>query len=171
MKSIIEKMPEYAKDIKLNLQSVMKPSEFLSDKQIAGLALVSALASRNKEVIEAARRNATLVLNDAETRGVMAAFAVMSMNNIYYRSLHLLEDKSYSQMPAGLRMTLMMSHGINPADFELFELAVSAINGCGNCLNGHDHGLKKQNVPPQTIQAALKIAAVVFAASVILENN
>jgi alkyl hydroperoxide reductase subunit D len=87
------------------------------------------------------------------------------MNNVYYRSLHLLSNGEYKTLPARLRMNILANPGVDKADFELWSTAVSAVNGCGMCLDSHEAELKKHGVPTQSIQAALRIAAVVNAAS------
>ena len=58
----------------------------------------------------------------------------MAMNNIYYRFVHLVHAADYKTLPAKLRMNVMAKPGVDKVDFELWSLAVSAINGCGMCL-------------------------------------
>ena len=87
------------------------------------------------------------------------------MNNVYYRSLHLISNPEYRTLPARLRMNVIANPGVEKVDFELWCTAVSAVNGCGMCLDAHEAELKKHGVPAQQIQAALRIAAVVNAAS------
>jgi alkyl hydroperoxide reductase subunit D len=89
------------------------------------------------------------------------------MNNVYYRSLHLLHNQEYRTIPARLRMNIIANPGVEKVDFELWCTAVSAINGCGMCLDSHEAELKKHGVPAAQIQTALRIAAVVNAASAI----
>ncbi len=66
-------------------------------------------------------------------------------------------------MPAKLRMNAIATHGIDKDDFELFSLAVSAINGCGMCIDSHERVLQQHGVKAETIQAAARVAAVVNA--------
>ena len=94
-----------------------------------------------------------------------AAAAIMGMNNVYYRSLHLITNPDYRTLPAKLRMNVIANPGVDKADFELWSLAVSAINGCGMCLDSHEAELRKHAVPNTSIQTALRIAAVVHAVS------
>jgi alkyl hydroperoxide reductase subunit D len=94
-----------------------------------------------------------------------AAAAIMGMNNVYYRALHLISNPEYKTLPARLRMNVLANPGVEKADFELWSLAVSAINGCGMCLDSHEAELKKHGVSAQQVQAALRIAAVVNAVS------
>src|SRR5262249_31657673 len=84
--------------------------------------------------------------------------AIMGMNNVYYRAMHLISNPEYRTMPARLRMNVLANPGVDKADFELWSFAVSAINGCGMCLDSHEAELKKAQVPAQPIQAALHAA-------------
>ena len=154
------KLPDYAKDLKLNLSSVFNTPN-LTPQQAWGTAVASALASRQPEVIRAVVADAGQHLEPAALNGAKAAAAIMGMNNVYYRALHLLKNQEYRTLPARLRMNVIANPGVDKADFELWSLAVSAINGCGACLDSHEDELKKRSVPNTQIQAALRIAAVV----------
>ncbi len=92
-----------------------------------------------------------------------AAASIMAMNNIYYRFLHLASNNDYATRPAKLRMNVIGAPGIDKADFELFCLAVSAVNGCGMCIDAHEKVLLAAGVSIDTIQTAVRIAAVVNA--------
>jgi alkyl hydroperoxide reductase subunit D len=100
-----------------------------------------------------------------------AAAAIMGMNNVYYRSLHLMHNQEYRTLPARLRMNVLANPGVDKADFELWSTAVSAVNGCGMCLDAHETELKKHGVTAPQIQAALRIAAVVNAVSRVLAGE
>ena len=79
----------------------------------------------------------------------------MGMNNVYYRALHLMKNPEYATLPARLRMNILANPGVDKVDFELWSTAVSAVNGCGMCLDAHENELKKHAVPSVNIQAAL----------------
>jgi alkyl hydroperoxide reductase subunit D len=95
------------------------------------------------------------------------------MNNVYYRSKHLLADAGaagYEDIPARLRMQVIGTHGdVDVADFEFWCFAVSAVNGCGGCLAAHERTLRDQGVGKDQVHEALRIAAVVHAVAVTLE--
>jgi len=95
----------------------------------------------------------------------------MGMNNVYYRALHLLKNQEYRTLPARLRMNIIANPGVDKTDFELWCTAVSAVNGCGMCLDSHEEELKKRGVAAQQIQAALRIAATVNAVSAVLRGE
>ena len=160
-------LPAYAKDINLNLSSLAAET-VLSDQQKWGAFLASAYAVGVPAVVKAveAEASANGLSEDAAT-AAKAAAAIMGMNNVYYRSLHLLHNQEYRTIPARLRMNVIANPGVEKIDFELWCTAVSAINGCGMCLDSHEAELKKHGVPAAQIQTALRIAAVINAASAI----
>lgn len=160
-------LPAYAKDINLNLSSLAAET-VLSDQQKWGAFLASAYAVGVPSVVKAVEAEATANgLSEAAATAAKAAAAIMGMNNVYYRSLHLLHNQEYRTIPARLRMNIIANPGVEKIDFELWCTAVSAINGCGMCLDSHEAELKKHGVPAAQIQTALRIAAVVNAASAI----
>jgi alkyl hydroperoxide reductase subunit D len=157
-------MPGYAKDISLNLSSLANET-LLSDQQKWGCFLASAHAVGVAPVVRAVEAAAAGVLSPEAMNAAKAAAAIMGMNNIYYRSLHLMKNHEYATLPARLRMNVIANPGVEKVDFELWSTAVSTINGCGACLDAHEGELRRHGVPNTQIQAALRIGAVVHAAS------
>src|SRR5262245_20160444 len=164
-------IPDHARDLRLNLGTVLttQGSPGLTETQIWALALASAIASRNVEFARAIETLAREKLDDATVNAARAAAAIMSMNNVYYRFLHLVEDNEYSSLPARLRMNVIANPGIDRNDFELLSLAVSAINGCGLCITAHERKLREQGVSRETVQSAVRIAATIHAVDTLLE--
>jgi alkyl hydroperoxide reductase subunit D len=166
-----DSIPDYAKDLKLNLGSVLSSqgAPGLTEKQIWSVALSCAIASRNPAFLREIEGLAREKLDEAEVAGARAAAAIMGMNNIYYRFLHLVEDHEYSQMPARLRMNIIGAPGIDKLDFELLCLAVSAINGCGACIKAHERKLRQHEISRESIQSAVRIASTIHAVAAVLE--
>lgn len=163
-------LPEYAKDLKLNLSSLAgEPS--LTEQQRAGTFLSAALASRSAAVIEAILGEFGPKLSPAALGAAKAAAAIMAMNNVYYRFVHLVSAPEYRSMPAKLRMNVIGRPGVEKIDFELWSLAVSAINGCGACVDSHERELRKAGVSTEAIQAAVRIAAVVHAIAATIDGE
>ncbi|HZH43904.1 MAG TPA: carboxymuconolactone decarboxylase family protein [Lysobacter sp.] len=165
-------LPDYAKDLKLNLDSVLSESGApgLEPRQIRAIALASAIAARHAPLRRAIEAFAAEQLGAEELDGARAAAAIMAMNNIYYRATHLIANAEYGQMRAGLRMNVMANPGLDKATFELASLAVSAINGCGACLDSHEKVIRQHGLSAQAVQSALKIAAVIHAVAVTAEQ-
>ncbi|MBX5461933.1 MAG: carboxymuconolactone decarboxylase family protein [Steroidobacteraceae bacterium] len=171
--TIRDSLPDYARDLKLNLGSVLTPAGApgLSGKQIWAVAVAAAIASRNVDFAHKLEALAAAHLDDAHLTAARAAAAIMGMNNIYYRFLHLVEDAEYAQMPARLRMNVIANPGVEKLDFELMSLAVSAVNGCGMCIVAHEKQLRKHDVSREAIQSAVRIAATVHAVAGVLEHS
>jgi alkyl hydroperoxide reductase subunit D len=162
LKQFAERLPEYAKDLRLNLSSILN-DQLVGEERKYGLRLACAHGSGHKPLVDAAEAEVAGKLSDTQANAARGAAAVMAMNNVYYRFVHLVANPEYGTMPAKLRMNFIGSHGISKDDFELFSLAVSAMNGCGACIDSHERVLLEAGVKSDTIQAAVRIAAVMKA--------
>jgi alkyl hydroperoxide reductase subunit D len=162
------RLPDYAKDLKLNL-SGLPNTPGLTPQQLWGTMLAAAVASRNGEVIAAIAEEARSHLSEPAQQAAKAAAAVTSMNNVYYRFTHLVGNKDYAGMPAKLRMNVLANPGVDKVDFELWSLAVSAVNGCGACIDAHEREVIGKGLTKDAVQNAVRIAAVLYAVSTALE--
>lgn len=162
---------DYAKDIRLNLSLVMteEGSFGLTQRQIYLIALSCSWALKNKNLIEALKAESELILSDNERLAAQSAAAIMAMNNIYYRFLHLVEDPDFARLPAKLRMNILANPGIDKADFELICLSISTLNGCGMCIKAHAQVLGKGQIAKESVQSAVRIAAVFNAVATVIE--
>lgn len=170
IQALRDQLPEYAKDLKLNLGNLIAETT-LTDQQKYGVLVGSAIASRNNAVIEAISAEATSRLSTAAYNAAKAAAAIMGMNNIYYRFTHLVDNPEFQKLPAKLRMNVIANPGVERVDFELWSLAVSAINGCGACVTAHEKVVRQHGLTAEQVQAAVRIAAVVHAVAVTLETE
>lgn len=158
-------LPAYAKDLSLNLSSLANET-VLTDQQKWGTFLASAYAVGQPQVVKAVE--AASGLSPEAKTAAKAAAAIMGMNNVYYRSLHLMRNHEYRTLPAKLRMNVIGAPGVDKTDFELWCTAVSAINGCGACLDSHEEEVRKRGVPNTSVQAVIRIGSVVNAVSRVL---
>ena len=162
LKEFAEGLPDYAKDLRLNLTSILS-DQLLGEERKGGLLLACAHGSGYKPLVDAAEAEVAGKLSETQANAARGAAALMAMNNVYYRFVHLVANPEYGTMPAKLRMNFIGSHGIAKEDFELFSLAVSAMNGCGICIDSHERVLLEHGVKPDTIQSAVRIGAVMKA--------
>lgn len=162
---IKDSLGDYAKDIKLNLSKILTKdgSQGLNELQIFGIALACSYSLKHEALVNAILAEAGDILDDAHKNAAKAAATIMAMNNIYYRFVHLTEDKEFAHMPAGLRMQVIMNSGIDKVDFELYALAISAINGCGMCMDSHVKTVVSHAISKTGVQSAVKIASVLHA--------
>jgi alkyl hydroperoxide reductase subunit D len=163
------RIPDYAKDLRLNIGSLASEPG-LTDQQRAGTFIASALASRNAEVTRALVAEFGPKLSPEALEAAKAAAAIMGMNNVYYRFTHLVGGE-YPKLPAKLRMNVMAKPGVDKVDFELWSLAVSAINGCGMCMEAHERVVLHGGLTREQVQAAVRIAAVVHAVAAVLDGE
>ncbi|MGJ4946363.1 carboxymuconolactone decarboxylase family protein [Bradyrhizobium sp. HKCCYLS1011] len=163
-----DQIPDFAKDVRLNLSS-MASDETLSPQAKYGLFVACAIATRNPVVVAALEAAAVEHLSPAALAAAKSAAAIMAMNNVYYRFVHLASNKDYATMPARLRMNVIANPGVDKADFELWSLAVSAISGCGTCIDAHEKALNDAGVSAATIQTAVRFAAIIQSVAVAIE--
>lgn len=171
LRELQDHIPEYAKDIKLNLETILNPEGLpgLAASEVAGVAVACSYSVNNSDLAEAIATEGSL--SEETVRAAKGAAAIMAMNNVYYRSMHLIEDQEITKLPARLRMNIIGKPGIEKKVFELMCLSVSSISGCGKCLNAHIEELRKHGTTTEGLHSAIRIAAVVNAANQALRQN
>jgi alkyl hydroperoxide reductase subunit D len=165
---LLETVPAYARDLKLNFSS-LKQQPDLNEQQAWGTLVATAIASRNSELTEAVLSEAADHLFAPALEAAKGAAAIMAMNNVYYRFLHLSSNENYRTMPARLRMNIIRSHGIDPVDFELWCAAVSAVNGCAACVDSHEKVVREKGLSESSVLAAIRLAAVVHGLATVFD--
>lgn len=161
---IRERLPEAAKDIKLNLQSVLTQGA-LSESQRWGCALASAIATREAQLIAAVHADAVKMLTPEVLDDAKAAAAIMGMNNVFYRFRHFMKTEEYEKSPARLRMNRLVKPLGSKVDFELYSLAVSAVHGCEMCVTSHEKVVREGGLTVEQVIDAVRIAATMHAAA------
>ncbi len=161
-------IPEPAKDIKLNLSSVLTPNA-LSEAQVLGVALAAAATVQHKGLFSALKQLAQEKASPAMVDDALAAASLMAMNNVYYRFRHMVGKATYSEKPARLRMNRIVKPATTRAEFELICHAVSAINGCEMCIRSHEAAVIEGGLSDEQVHDAVRIAAVIKATAVSLE--
>lgn len=150
-------LPEYAKDLKLNLGSLARSTE-LTEQQLWGTFLASAAATKSATVLKEIAEEAADVLSAEAYNAALGAASIMGMNNVAYRAKSFLGDE-FAQVRMGLRMNIIGNPGVDKVDFELWSLAVSTINGCHDCTAAHDAVVRKEGLTKEQVFEAVKVAA------------
>ena len=166
---LIDNLPAAAKDLKLNFSSLVRNNSELTPQQLWGTAIACAIATRAPQLTAAVLEAASAQISQQAIEAAQSAAAVMSMNNIFYRFHHLSSNEKYSTMPARLRMNSLRGHGVDPIDFELWCLAVSAINGCSKCVDSHENVVREKGATEELIAAVVRVASVMHALGVMLD--
>lgn len=168
VQQILDAIPDYAKDQRVNLQNVLAQAE-LTEQQTWTCAVACAMACRNEALQEAILGEAAGKLTAEQLGSAKAAFGVMQMNNIFYRFKHMVHKPEYADVPARLRMQSIRTHGGDPVDFELACLAVSTINGCESCVGSHEAVVREKGLTAEAVTASVRIAAVMHAVASALD--
>jgi alkyl hydroperoxide reductase subunit D len=160
-------IPDYAKDIRLNLDGVLARSS-LDAADALGAALAAAYAARSKKIVDAIRSAGQL--SDTDTTAALTAAALMGMNNVWYPYIEMAADEDLKTQRAELRMNAYATHGgVDKKRFELFALAASIVGKCHFCVQSHYKMLKENGFTAQQLRDVGRIAAVVVAAALALE--
>ncbi|BBY53530.1 alkyl hydroperoxide reductase [Mycobacterium koreense] len=154
-----EALPEYAKDLKLNLGSITRTT-VLDEEQLWGTLLSCAAATRNPTVLAEIGAEAADTLSAEAYRAALGAASIMGMNNVFYRGRHFLEG-AYDDLRPGLRMNIIGSPGVGKANFELWCFAVSMVNGCSACAVAHEHTVREEGISREAVLEALKVASII----------
>ncbi|MDP2877094.1 MAG: carboxymuconolactone decarboxylase family protein [Holophaga sp.] len=167
LEALRESLPDYAKDLKLNLQSLLSETS-LTPAQRFGVALASAAAAREPNLVRALEAETLAEAGPETVEDALAANALMGMTNSFYRFRHWVGKESYAQLPARLRMNRVAKPAGSKVDFELFCLAVSAINACEACVRAHERTLIEAGLAEATIHDAIRIAATIHGLAAVL---
>lgn len=167
IEQIKESLPEYAKDIKLNLDAVMNRSTI--DPELAlHLAISASFATGNSRLTLLISNDSK---NEVEKEAAYTAASLMAQNNIWYPYVEMADDPNLKGLPAQLRMNAIASHGgTTKANFEAYSLAASIIGKCHFCVKAHYELLKQEGFTLEQLRDIGRIAAVINALSKILNQ-
>jgi lipoyl-dependent peroxiredoxin subunit D len=167
LQTLKDRIPDYAKDIRLNLDAVVARSS-LAQEDALGVALAAAFAARSKVLVDAFSAAAP----EAERNAALTAAALMGMNNIWYPYVEMADDEDLKTQRPELRMNAYAAHGgVSKLKFESFALAASIVGKCHFCVKSHYDLLKKEGMSAQELRDVGRIAAVVNAASQVLATQ
>ncbi|MCC6869329.1 MAG: carboxymuconolactone decarboxylase family protein [Burkholderiales bacterium] len=160
------RLPDYAKDIRLNLDGVIARSS-LSPQHAIGAALAAAVAARSGTIVDAIVGEGAL--DPAHQQAALTAAALMGMNNVWYPFVEMAGDADLKSMRAELRMNAYANHGgVDRPSFELYALAASIVGKCEFCVQSHYRLLKETGLTVQQLRDVGRIAAVVNATAQVL---
>jgi len=166
LNALKERIPDYAKDVRLNLDGVIARSS-LDKADAAGAALAAAFAAKSKTIVDAIRGSGDL--NEVDTNAALSAAALMGMNNVWYPYVEMANDEDLKTQRAELRMNAYATHGgVDKKRFELFSLAASIVGKCHFCVTSHYTMLKENGLSAQQLRDVGRIAAVVASAANVL---
>ena len=163
LESLRNAIPDAAKDLRLNLGSVLQPSA-LTKEQVWGTAVACAIAARNPQLRQATLEDALVHVAPEVVEDAKAAAALMGMNNAWYPYVEMAGDDELKTLRADLRMNAYATHGgVDRRSFELYALAASIVGKCGFCVRSHYKTLREAGMTTQQLRDVGRIAAVINA--------
>jgi alkyl hydroperoxide reductase subunit D len=164
LEAIKQRLPEYAKDIRLNLDAVLTRSSLPAEDAL-GVALAAAFAAGSQPLVEAIKG----AIPPAEGHAALAAAALMGMNNVWYPFVEMAGDAELKTLRPELRMNAYATHGgVAKAKFEAYALAASIVGKCHFCVKSHYETLAREGWSTQQLRDVGRIAAVVSATAQVL---
>jgi alkyl hydroperoxide reductase subunit D len=164
---IKEGLPDYAKDTKLNLDSVIKRST-LAPEEAEACALAAAMATGNGKLVAFIQNS---MENAVERDAALTASSLMGMNNVWYPFVEMAEDPQLEGLPAQLRMNAIATHGGTTRErFEAYALAASIVGKCHFCVKAHYDGLRKMGYSVEQLRDIGRIAAVITSVAKVLNS-
>lgn len=158
---------KYIRDLRVNLKSTLDSASLGGRKNAYLIALAVASNERNNRLIpaftELAKKEGA---TDSEIGEIHAIASLLATNNVFYRFRHFSENKTYDNMQAGIKMTIMARPVLPKMFFELVSLVVSAVNGCEVCVNSHEKSVRHEGGSEQMIFDAIRLGAVVRGLSI-----
>lgn len=168
--ALIDSLPPSAKDLKLNYSSLVCNNSELTEQQLWGTVVATAIATRSAALTAAVLTAAPDHLSTQAFEAAKTIAAIMGMNNIWYRFQHLSSNPKYATMPARLRMSGLRGHGVEDVDAELWALAVSAVNGCGKCVDAHENVVREKGASEELVAAVIRVSSVIHAVGAVLDQ-
>lgn len=162
IENLAARIPDFADDLRRNLLS-LAGTTVLTEQQLWGTFLACAAATRSEPVFDAVSDEARARLSDDACDAALAAASVMAMNNVVFRARGWLDeeydgDRGYGKVRTGLRVNLTGRPGVHRIDYELFTLAVSAVNGCRHCTLAHEKTVRAGGLSREQVMEAVKVA-------------
>lgn len=155
----------YLRDLKMNFKTILK-GEHLSAKEISLLGVSVAANDKNDLLLNFfTAKSKENEASDVEIGEAVACASLLSSNNILYRFRHFADNEKYSQLPARMRMNVMMNPVLGKEFFELVSLAISAVNGCELCVNAHEKSLIELGTKEERIFESIRISSVITSVS------
>jgi len=166
LQTIRERLPTYAKDLKLNLDAVISRSSLLPG-DAAGAALAAAAAAESSDLVAALRGHEAL--DPVHAEAALTAAALMGMNNVWYPFVEMAAEAELKTMRPELRMNAYATHGgVDRPRFELYALAASIVGKCEFCVQSHYRLLRESGFTTQQLRDVGRIAAVIAAVAHVL---
>ncbi len=160
--ALLQVNARFIKDLKINVGNVLNNNQHLNRKESLLLALSVAVNEKFDLLKEAfttmAREEGA---TDEELAEIVALTSLMNTNNVFYRFRHFIKKDFYQNHPAGIKMSIMLNPVLGKEFFELASIAISALNGCEQCVTSHEQSVLQHGSTESRVFEAVKLTAVI----------
>lgn len=153
-----EKLPEYAKDTRLNLDAVFLRSSLTTDVAL-GCAYAAVITMGDADLIRFFRN----ALDASIQEPAHVAALTMAQNNVWYPYADSIRFVLSGDNNPRLRMNAIVTYA-SPA-FEAYSLAASIVGKCHFCIEAHAKALVKENWTVEQIRDVGRVVATMNAVS------
>lgn len=162
MQALIVAESRFIKDLKINVGNALNNTQYLSRKEAVLIALAVAVNEKSLVLQESFTNLAKEAgASEAEIAEVIACTTLMNTNNVFYRFRHFMQKDSYNNMPAGIKMSIMMNPVTGKEFFELVSLVISSVNGCEMCVSSHEQSVLQHGSSESKVFEAVKAGAII----------
>jgi lipoyl-dependent peroxiredoxin subunit D len=155
-----ERSTAVSRDLRLNLQRLLTEGALNPTESALALLATATSVEHSGLIVHARETLAELGVAKDHVLEAEECAAIMGMLNTYYRFRHFV-GKEEDYKTAGLRMTALAKPVLGKEQFEMLAFAVSAINGCENCVKAHEKTLRDHGVSVDKIHDLARLASVV----------
>ena len=164
---------EVVRDAALNLARALDGDTAIlarGDRLLVGLGVALAKSGSPTQGLAAWLSEAAKVAGktDEDIEAIGAVALACATYNGYYKFRSLVADgKEFDAFQPALRASPFVRSSLSKALVELISLAISVMNGCSQCVNGHVQTVKASSLPnpAAAIDEAVRISAVLAALS------
>ncbi len=159
----------FLKDLKINVGNVINNTQHLNKKEALLLALAVAVNEKFQPLKESFTKMAKEEgASEEEIAEIIALTSLMNTNNVFYRFRHFIKKDFYQNQPAGIKMSIMLNPVLGKEFFELASIAISALNGCEQCVTSHEQSVLQHGSSESRVFEAVKLTAVIRGLIVVL---
>lgn len=160
---LMGQVPAFLQDFYMNFKKFVLGDGKLSQKQRYAIALAVAANAKETGWVDFLRTRAGGEISDEEYAELSAVVAACSMYNIFFKFRDLSGSELFGGMSVGLRAHVFSGTSLDERTVELINIAISDINGCKPCTEGHVTKSRQLGISDEAILEAIQVAATIQA--------
>lgn len=161
---LMGRVPPFLHDFYMNFKKFVLGEGHLNSKERMAIALAASLNAGDAEWTQHLRTLAGDSISDSEYAELAAVVAACSMYNTFFKFRELSGSDLFSGMSVGLRAQTFHAVSLGDRLVELVNTAISNLNACKPCTEGHVTKAQQLGITNEAILEAIQCAAVIQSA-------